>query len=58
MSFEEYWQKLFGQSATAFIKTREGRTIPIRIGDRHIAEHFWRKGFDAAAGEVKTSEEA
>jgi hypothetical protein len=57
MSFEEFWTKLFGNYAVAFIRNREGKTIPIRLGDRHIAEFFWRQGFNAAVGEVKTSDE-
>jgi len=53
MCFEEFWQKLFGTSIVAIIKNREGRAVPVRLGDRDIAEFFWRKGFDSAVGKLK-----
>lgn len=53
MRFDEYWDRLFNSSATAFVKDRQGKTFPLRLGDRQIAEHFWDKARQEQANETQ-----
>lgn len=40
-TFDETWEELFKGTPVAFIKSREGKTIPIRAANKWACEYFW-----------------
>lgn len=52
-TFDEAWKELFRNGMVAFIKNKEGRTIPVRGANRHACEYFWNAAL-RAAGTIAT----
>jgi hypothetical protein len=46
MTFNDYWDKIFENSAVGFIRNGDGKVMPIRLADRKVAEHFWYKALE------------